>query len=139
NETYNTPAWIDGAAGRFSNAFKGKTQTQALYAQDAWRFLPRWKFVYGVRYEDWQANDGLQAVGAAALPYPNAEAHHFSPKASLSFDVTDTLTLRASVGRAYRFPTVSELFQGQINGSSIFNNNPNLQPEDDLSKELTAE
>jgi iron complex outermembrane receptor protein len=49
------------------------------------------------------------------------------------------LTLRASVGRAYRFPTVSELFQGQINGSSIVNNNPNLQPENDLSKELTAE
>ena len=139
NETYNTRAWIDGSAGSFANAFKGKTQTQAVYAQDAWHFLARWKFVYGVRYEDWQAFDGMQAVGAAALPYPNAGAHHFSPKASLSFDVTDTLTLRASVGRAYRFPTVSELFQGQINGSSIVNNNPNLQPENDLSKELTAE
>ncbi|WP_116134943.1 TonB-dependent receptor [Trinickia diaoshuihuensis] len=139
NETYNTNAWIDAAAGSFANAFKGKTQTQALYAQDAWRFLPRWKFVYGVRYEDWQAYDGMQAVGTAAVPYPNAGAHHFSPKASLSFDLTDTLTLRASVGRAYRFPTVSELFQGQINGSAIVNNNPNLKPEDDLSKELTAE
>ena len=139
NETYDTAAWIDGAAGRFANAFKGRTQTQAVYAQDAWRFLPRWKFVYGLRYEDWQAYDGLQAVGAAALPYPHAGQHHFSPKASLSFDVTDELTLRASIGRAYRFPTVSELFQGQINGSSIVNNNPNLQPEDDLSKELTAE
>ncbi|MGN6232852.1 MAG: TonB-dependent receptor [Trinickia sp.] len=139
NETYNTAAWIDGAAGGFANAFKGRTQTQAVYAQDAWRFLPRWKFVYGLRYEDWQAYDGRQAVGAATLPYPNAGQHHFSPKASLSFDVTDEVTLRASIGRAYRFPTVSELFQGQINGSSIVNNNPNLQPEDDLSKELTAE
>ena len=139
NETYNTTAWIDGGAGSFANAFKGRTQTQAAYAQDAWRFLPRWKFVYGVRYEDWRAYDGAQAVGATALPYPDAGQHHFSPKASLSFDVTDALTLRASIARAYRFPTVSELFQGQINGSSIVNNNPNLQPEDDLSKELTAE
>jgi iron complex outermembrane recepter protein len=70
---------------------------------------------------------------------PDASQHRFSPKASLSFDVTEDLTLRASIGRAYRFPTVSELFQGQINGSSIINNNPNLQPEDDVSKELTAE
>lgn len=139
NETYNTNAWIDGGAGSFANAFKGRTQTQAAYAQDAWRFLPRWKFVYGLRYEDWRAYDGTQAVGSIALPYPEAAQHHFSPKASLSFDVTDTLTLRASIARAYRFPTVSELFQGQINGSSIVNNNPNLQPEDDLSKELTAE
>jgi iron complex outermembrane receptor protein len=139
NETYNTAAWMDGPDGPFASAFKGRTQTQAFYGQDAWRFLARWTFVYGVRYEDWQAYDGSQAVGATALPYANANRHHVSPKASLSFDLTDELTLRASIGRAYRFPTVGELFQGQINGSSIVNNNPNLQAEDDLSKELTAE
>nr|WP_143107337.1 TonB-dependent receptor [Burkholderia pseudomallei] len=139
NETYNTAAWRDGSAGSFANAFRGRTQTQAAYAQDAWRFLPRWKFVYGLRYEDWRAYDGFQALGATALPYPGADQHHFSPKASLSFDVTDDLTLRASIARAYRFPTVGELFQGKINGSAIINNNPNLQPEDDISKELTAE
>nr|WP_238554511.1 TonB-dependent receptor [Paraburkholderia hospita] len=139
NETYNTAAWRNGSAGSFANAFRGRTQTQAAYAQDAWRFLPRLKFVYGLRYEDWRAYDGFQALGATTLPYPGADQHHFSPKASLSFDVTDDLTLRASIARAYRFPTVGELFQGKINGSTIINNNPNLQPEDDLSKELTAE
>ncbi|CAG4904140.1 TonB-dependent receptor [Paraburkholderia gardini] len=139
NESYNTLNWRDGPATTFANAFRGKTQTQAVYAQDAWHFLPRWKFVYGVRYEDWQAYDGSQASSATTIALAGVNQHHFSPKASLSFDVTDDLTLRASVGRAYRFPTVSELFQGQINGSSIVNNNPDLKPEDDLSKELTAE
>ncbi|MFM0741370.1 TonB-dependent receptor [Paraburkholderia xenovorans] len=139
NETYNTLNWRDGPAASFANAFAGKTQTQALYAQDAWRFLPRWKLVYGVRYEDWQAYGGSQSLAGATLSYSDVSQQHFSPKASLSFDVTDDLSLRASIGRAYRFPTVSELFQGQINGSSIVNNNPNLKPEDDLSKELTAE
>jgi iron complex outermembrane receptor protein len=62
-----------------------------------------------------------------------------SPKVSLSFDVSDDLTLRASIGRAYRFPTVGELFQGQISGSSIVNNNPDLRAENDLGKELSAE
>jgi iron complex outermembrane recepter protein len=139
NATYNTLNWRDGAGAAFANAFAGKTQTQALYAQDAWRFLPRWKLVYGVRYEDWRAYDGSQAIAGARVPYSNVSDQHVSPKASLSFDLTDDLTLRASVGRAYRFPTVSELFQGQINGFSIVNNNPNLKPENDLSKELTAE
>jgi len=139
NESYSTLNWRDGSATSFANAFAGKTQTQALYAQDAWRFLPRWKFVYGVRYEDWRAYDGSQALPGTRVALANASEQHFSPKASLSFDVSDDLTLRASIGRAYRFPTVSELFQGQINGSSIVNNNPNLKPEDDLSKELTAE
>ncbi|MEX3812780.1 TonB-dependent receptor [Paraburkholderia sp. BR13439] len=139
NQTYNTLAWRDGDAASFANAFTGKTQTQALYAQDAWRFLPRWKLVYGVRYEDWLAYDGAQSLPGATIAYSDASQRHFSPKASLSFDASDDLTLRASIGRAYRFPTASELFQGQINGSAIVNNNPHLQPEDDLSKELSAE
>jgi iron complex outermembrane receptor protein len=139
NETYNTANWQDGAAASFANAFSGKTRTQALFAQDAWRFLPRWKVVYGARYEDWQAYGGRQAIGSVSLPYADSNRQHISPKASLSFEVTDELRVRASIGRAYRFPTVGELFQGQINGASIVNNNPNLTAEDDLSKELTAE
>ncbi|MBB5464442.1 iron complex outermembrane receptor protein [Paraburkholderia sp. CI2] len=139
NQTYNTLNWRDGDATSFANAFTGKTQTQALYAQDAWRFLPRWKLVYGVRYEDWQAYDGAQSLPGTTIAYSDASQRHLSPKASLSFDVSDELTLRASIARAYRFPTASELFQGQINGSAIVNNNPYLQPEDDLSKELSAE
>jgi iron complex outermembrane receptor protein len=139
NETYNTPAWRDGGGTSFANAFGGRTQTQALYAQDAWRFLPRWKFTYGARYENWNAYDGTRAVGATSLNYSDVSQSHWSPKASLSFDATRDLLVRASIGRAYRFPTVGELFQGQITGLSIVNNNPNLKPEDDLSKELTAE
>ncbi|OLL32390.1 ligand-gated channel protein [Burkholderia sp. SRS-W-2-2016] len=139
NRSYTTLNWRDGAANAFANGFAGKTQTQALYAQDAWRFLPRWKLVYGVRYEDWQAYDGAQSLPGTTLPYSDVSQQHFSPKASLSFDVSEDLTLRASIGRAYRFPTVGELFQGQINGFAIVNNNPNLQPENALSKELTAE
>jgi iron complex outermembrane receptor protein len=78
-------------------------------------------------------------LGTVRAPYPGAGQRHASPKASLSFDVTGDLTLRASIARAYRFPTVGELFQGSIVGSSIVNNNPNLQSENDLAKELTAE
>lgn len=139
NRAYDTAAWRDGGAGAFNNAFAGKTETQALYAQDAWRFLPRFKFVYGLRYEDWRAYGGYQALRGTTVPYADARERHVSPKLSLSFDATQDLTLRASIGRAYRFATVGELFQGQINGSSIVNNNPNLRPEDDLAKELTAE
>lgn len=139
SETFNTDDWSSGGAGSFANAFQGRTQTQAWYAQDAWRFLPRWKFVYGLRYEDWRAYDGSQSLGDVRVPYANARQQHVSPKASLSFDATEDLTLRASFGRAYRFPTVGELFQGKINGSTLVNNNPGLQPENALSKELTAE
>ncbi len=47
--------------------------------------------------------------------------------------------LRASLGKAYRMPTVSELFQGSISSGAIVNNDPNLKPEKAISGELTAE
>ncbi|WP_175105281.1 TonB-dependent receptor [Pararobbsia alpina] len=139
DRTYKTWSWSDGDPTSLANAFKGSTRTQALFAQDAWRFLPRWQLVYGMRYEDWRAYGGARSVADSTVAYPEAAAQHFSPKASLSFDATQDLTLRASVGKAYRYPTVGELFQGQINGSSIVFNNPNLKAEEAQSKELTAE
>ncbi|GAA4332364.1 TonB-dependent receptor [Pigmentiphaga soli] len=139
NVTYDSLDWRAGDRAAFDNAFAGRTRAQALYAQDAWRLLPRWKLVYGLRYEDWHAYGGSQALGDVRLPYPEAGQQHVSPKASLSFEATQDLTLRASIGRAYRFPTVGELFQGRISGTNLVNNNPNLQPENDLSKELSAQ
>ncbi len=137
--TYRTADWQAGNPASFANAFRGRTQTQALHAQDSWQLLPRWRFVYGARYEDWRAYGGARSVGGTSAPYPGAHQRHISPKASLSFEATHALTLRASIGRAYRFPTVGELFQGQVNGSAIVNNDPNLKPEDALSQELAAE
>ena len=43
--------------------------------------------------------------------------------------------VRARIG----FPTVGELFQGSFSGLSLVNNNPYLKPENDLSRELSAE
>ena len=47
--------------------------------------------------------------------------------------------LRASLGRAVRIPTVSELYQGSISTDTIVNNDPNLKPEKSWTSELTAE
>jgi iron complex outermembrane receptor protein len=47
--------------------------------------------------------------------------------------------LKASVGRAVRMPTVSELYQGSISVDVIVNNDPNLEPEKSWTGELTAE
>jgi iron complex outermembrane receptor protein len=45
--------------------------------------------------------------------------------------------LRLAWGKAVRYPTVSELFQGSISGNAIVNNNPDLKPEVDQSADLT--
>lgn len=139
SETYNTANWQSGAATTFNSAFKGKTQTRALYVQDAWTFLPEYRLIAGGRFEKWEAYDGLLAKGAVSTGFEERNERYFSPKLALEHTI-DAWLLRASAGRSVRMPTVSELFQGSFDGSNnLINNDPNLKPEDALTYELSAE
>ncbi|WP_083438863.1 TonB-dependent receptor [Herbaspirillum autotrophicum] len=139
SKTYNVSDWRNSDSGGFNNAFTGKTETHALFAQDVWQLSERWKLTTGLRYEDWRAFDGARAIVGSSQSYADRNLSYWSPKAALQFKATQDVNLRFSIGRAYRFPTVSELFQGSLTGSTLVNNDPNLKPENDLAKELSAE
>jgi len=138
----STTDWIGGEAGARVSAFGGKTTLTSLWAQDAWRFAPQWRAVLGLRQEQWKAFDGYRAGAGTtdAVPYAERSESHTSPKAAVSFAANDHLTFKASIGRAVRMPTVSELFQGSVAGSNtIVNSDPNLKPEKSVTTELSAE
>jgi len=135
----STSNWINGSAGARNSAFAGKTEMHALYAQDAWKFVRDWKLTLGGRVERWQAFDGEISNSTRTLGYGERAETFFSPKAALSYQATPVWALRTSLARAYRMPTVAELYQGSISGTAIVNNDPNLKPEKALSGELTAE
>jgi iron complex outermembrane receptor protein len=139
NASYALDNWRRGDAGALTAANGGSTQTQALYVQDAWQLDERWRLTAGARYEQWRAFNGSRATASASTGYPERKETHTSPKVSLAYAASDSLMLRLSGARAYRFPTVNELFQGTFNGISLINNDPNLKPENDLSRELSAE
>ncbi|TQK10286.1 TonB-dependent receptor [Herbaspirillum sp. SJZ107] len=135
-----TADWIGGAPGDFNQAFSGRTGIDALYAQDTWKFAPRWKTVLGLRYERWHARDGRTSNATFTVPHGSRHDAYFSPKAALAFQANDDWVLKASLGRAVRMPTVSELYQGGINAAGdLTNNDPNLKPERSWTGELTAE
>lgn len=137
----NTADWVGGKAGSLAAAFSGETRLTSFWVQDTWRFAPQWRTVLGGRYEAWRAHDGCRRIGAAATTYASRDASTFSPKAAILFDASADWTLKASIGRAVRNPTVSELFQGGINTTTQLPtlNNPNLRPEKSFTTELTAE
>ncbi len=137
---YATTNWIDGAEGGRNAAFGGRTQIQALYGQDAWRFAPQWKAVLGLRLERWEASEGRTANAVTTVEHPERHGTFASPKAALAWQATPDWTVKASLGRAVRMPTVSELYQGGVNGVGVLiNNDPNLAPERSWTGELTAE
>lgn len=158
--TYNLTAgshFTTSNPGSVSALSKGQTETQALYLQDVWKFLPGWEWVTGARFERWQASDGNNLANNSNVFYPNRSASAFSPKLAVNYQAGEDWGLRAAYGRATRFPTVNELFAnitpqttagGTLSAAQVaalpapYNaptNNPNLKPERVDSFELTAE
>jgi iron complex outermembrane receptor protein len=139
NETWNSTDWRSDAVSTFNNAFAGQTETAAAFVQDTWSFAEWWSLTPGIRFERWRATDGMRALGAVALRYPQRSDAYWSPKLSLRRQLSERWSARFSLGKAYRMPTVSELFQGRVTGAALVNNDPNLQPERSFSKDLTLE
>lgn len=134
--------WITGAGESANPASysRGKTETQAIYVQDQWKFAPQWSLIPGIRYEQWQAYDGATYGSSNLSVFPSRKNDYYSPKLALSFNDADSSLTRLSLGRGYRMPTVAELYQGTaVNASVPVTFDPNLRPERDDSVELTHE
>jgi iron complex outermembrane receptor protein len=133
--------WIVGGAGATVNAAKGRTATNALWAQDIWTLLPDLKLALGARYEDWRAYAGSNYSASPALnvSQPRIAASTLSPKATLAWSISPHWSLTGSYGRAYRMPTVTELYQAIATGPILTVPNPNLRPERADSYEVAAQ
>ena len=141
NARYTTAQWIDGPRLALASDSQGKTRSFAFWGQDVWRVHPDFTVTLGGRYENWRAFDGLNYSLAPALnvTQPELTAKRFSPKASARWVATRDVVLTASFGVAYRFPTVSELYQAITTGSTLTTPNPTLKPERGISEEISIE
>jgi iron complex outermembrane recepter protein len=127
-----------------TSANGGETNESALYAQDTWKLAPQWTLTPGVRWEAWNAGEGMQVALSSGKPvltdYPIRRQSEVSPKFTLAYEPLPLWSLKLSLGQAWRFPTVGELFQGTVSANgSITQNDPTLRPERDLAKDLTLE
>ena len=139
--TYLTSNWVSGSNGALSTDSRGKTETSAVWAQDAWRLAQDWKATLGGRYEWWRAFGGYNyAVASGGINQPEVRNSGFSPKLSVAWTPGEQWQVTGSFGKALRFPTVGELYQNVQGSDGIFRQpNPNLKPERVLSSELAIE
>ena len=141
--TSNIPGnWISDAPGSLVNAIGGTTTTQAAYVQDSWTLAKDWKTVLGLRLESWAASDGQTTFGPgnpANRNYDSRSESFASPKAALSYQWAADTVLKASLGRAVRFPTVAELYGATATTNAQYINDPNLLPEKSWTTELSVE
>jgi iron complex outermembrane receptor protein len=148
--TYGTTAspiadWLSSNTGALNTNSYGKTETNALYIQDAWQVMPNVMAVIGGRQEWWRAFDGSNYSDANASPnpknivYADRSRSNFSPKFHVAWQATPDTALRLSLGKGVRYPTVAEMFQTFNGPNNIRTNDPNLKPEQVNSQEWVVQ
>jgi iron complex outermembrane receptor protein len=135
-----TTDWRSGAPGAVQQAARGRTRTAALWAEQRFGIADTVQLTLGARYEWWRAYRGFNFSLAPALSVeqPEQKRQGISPKASLRWAPARGWSVTLSGGQAYRFPTVTELYQAITTGPSITVPDPTLRPERARSAELAG-
>lgn len=131
----NEHTYVRGAINNAVGA-GGRQDIQGLYAEDILRLTPRWIFTAAARYDHWRNFDAFSVTTPIAKPGPTAVIDFtpriesaFSPRLSLLRQVTPSLSLYASAFRAFRAPTLNELYRPFRVGNVLTLSNSALGPE----------
>jgi len=113
----------------------GRQHNWGFFAQDAFFFAPKWLLTFGGRMDTWNNNNGFQnskplKTGTATTEtFANRSESAFSPRVSLLRSFSNGLALSASVYRAFRAPTLNELYRNFRVGNVLTLANPGLTGE----------
>jgi iron complex outermembrane recepter protein len=144
NEEYILTNWKNENS-RTNLTYKagGKDFTYSFFLQDEIGILKNLVAYLGVRADLWTTSDGYaDQVGAAGYPqkFDSRSDAAISPKFALVYKPFDLTTVRASVGRAFRPPTVYELYRTWSSSTGTnYLANPSLKPEISTSWDFGVE
>jgi outer membrane receptor protein involved in Fe transport len=116
-----------------TSAGGGREVNWGAYFEDIVRITPGWLLTASGRVDHWQNFDAFappnpaQPVGSA--PLPDRSETFFSPRLALLHKLTSNVSLTASGYRAFRAPTLNELYRGFRAGNVFTEFNPNLRAE----------
>lgn len=114
----------------------GRQDIDGVYAEDILRITPRWILTGGARYDHWRNLDALSVTTPVLHPGPSSVTDFqprsesaVSPRLSLLRQVTPSLSLYAAAFRAFRAPTLNELYRPFRVGNVLTLSNSALGPE----------
>lgn len=113
----------------------GRQRSTGVFAEDIFRLNSKWTIIAGARWDDWNNFDGnitritLPAGTAAGQLFPSRNETSFSPRLSVMRNFRNNLSVWVAGYRAFRAPTLNELYRSFRQGSSLTNANPLLRAE----------
>ena len=141
---HNLANWKDeDSKTTLSYQSKGKDRTYSAFIQDEIIILNNLTAYIGFRHDWWETFDGyVNQIGTAGYPksYDSRKATSFSPKAAVVYKPFEKTTLKTSIGKAFRPPTVYDLYRTWTSSSGItYAGNPDLKPETTTSWDIGVE
>jgi outer membrane receptor protein involved in Fe transport len=113
----------------------GRQRTVGLFGEDLIQVAPGWLLSVSARWDDWNNFDAflvrtaLSADTTTTKLYPGLSYNVFNPRATLVHQFNDHVSWSASVYRAFRAPTLNELYRSFRQGSVTTDANPALRAE----------
>lgn len=113
----------------------GRQRTTGVFGEDLVQVAPKWLLGLSARYDHWRNFDAslihtpVSTGITATTPYPDQSYDVFNPRATLVHQITKNVSWSASVYRAFRAPTLNELYRGFRVGSVTTFANANLRAE----------
>ncbi|MEK7273715.1 MAG: TonB-dependent receptor, partial [Candidatus Desantisbacteria bacterium] len=133
--------WKDESSAGTNNPtyeMEGKVRTIAFYTQGEVQLIDTLKLFLGARYDTWENYD----ASTNSTIYADKERAFFSPKAGVLYKpkfkkgLYELDGIRASLGKAFRPPTIYELYRTAKIVAKTYVCNPELSPETTQSWEI---
>jgi outer membrane receptor protein involved in Fe transport len=131
----NEIAFNSGQASAFVGA-GGRQATVAGYFEDLIKLNARWSITAGVRIDQWRnyaatsvSKPATSKAAATTTIFPDRSEHALSPRISALYKLTPHVSVVGSVNRAFRAPTLNELYRSFRVGNVVTLANDKLRAE----------
>lgn len=118
-----------------TNIAGGRQRAGGIFGQDIYRIADKWTIIAGLRWDDWNNFDAsnVRIAIPSGLPtgtlFADRSATAFSPRVSILRALGKNVSASISGYRAFRAPTLNELYRSFRLGSITTNSNPLLTAE----------
>jgi outer membrane receptor protein involved in Fe transport len=113
----------------------GHQNTFGIFGEDLIQIAPRWLLSVSARYDHWTNTDAfffctpVAGTCPANILFPDRNYDAFSPRLTLQHQFNEHVAWSASAYRAFRAPTLNELYRSFRQGNTLTEANPSLRSE----------
>jgi outer membrane receptor protein involved in Fe transport len=114
----------------------GRQRATGIFGEDLIQLTPRWTLAASARFDHWSNFDASMfsapmssPESGTTAPYPDHSYNAFSPRLSVVNRVAQHVSWSASIYRAFRAPTLNELYRSFRVGNVVTGSNANLSAE----------